>query len=56
MVKRINAIAFAYAGVLSLNTLNIQLIGSGIGIFSCVLKRVLTNFKHICSPVFFVLL
>ena len=34
MVRRINAIAFAYAGVLSLNTFNLQLIGSGIGIFS----------------------
>src|ERR1041384_5393234 len=31
---RISAIVYLYAGVLSLNTLNIQSIGSGIGIYS----------------------
>lgn len=31
---RVSAIVFIYAGVLSLNTLNIQSIGSGIGIYS----------------------
>src|SRR5207302_6392614 len=31
---RISAIVFLYAGVLSLNTLNLQSIGSGIGIYS----------------------
>ncbi len=38
MFRRISAIAFIYAGVLSLNTLDIQSIGSGIGLYSGLLK------------------
>ena len=34
ILTRISAIVFIYAGVLSLNALDIQSIGSGIGIYS----------------------
>ena len=34
LLTRISAIVFIYAGVLSLNALDIQSIGSGIGIYS----------------------
>ena len=45
MVRRINAIAFIYAGVLAFNTLYIQSIGSGIGIYSGLFKvNIISNF------------
>jgi len=45
MFRRISAISFTYAGVLALNTLDIQSIGSGIGLYSGLLKiSFLSNF------------
>ena len=45
MYRRISAISFTYAGVLALNTLDIQSIGSGIGLYSGLLKiSFLSNF------------
>jgi NADH-ubiquinone oxidoreductase chain 2 len=45
MFRRISAISFAYAGVLAFNTLDIQSIGSGIGLYSGLLKvSFLSNF------------
>ncbi len=38
MYRRISAISLTYAGVLAFNTLDIQSIGSGIGIYSGLLK------------------
>ena len=44
MVRRINAIALLYAGVLSLHALFIQSIGSGIGVFSGLFQvNILSN-------------
>ena len=44
MFRRITAISFIYAGVLSINTLIFQSIGSGIGIYSGFFQvSVLTN-------------
>lgn len=45
MFRRISAISFTYAGVLALNTLDIQSIGSGIGLYSGLFKiSFLSNF------------
>ena len=45
MFRRISAIYLTYAGVLAFNTLYIQSIGSGIGLYSGLFKvSVLSNF------------
>ena len=45
MFRRISAISLTYAGVLAFNTLYIQSIGSGIGLYSGLFKvSVLSNF------------
>lgn len=52
MFRRISAISFIYAGVLSFNTLNIQSIGSGIGLYSGLFQiSILSN-----MTTFFILL
>lgn len=44
MIRRSVAISFLYSGALSFNTLHIQLIGSGIGMYSSLLEiNILTN-------------
>ena len=44
LIRRISAISFLCTGVLVFNTLHIQLIGSGIGLYSGLLQvNILTN-------------
>ena len=44
VIRRITAISFLYSGVLCLNTLYIQLIGSGVGMYSGLIEiNILTN-------------
>ena len=38
VIRRITAISFLYSGVLCLNTLYIQLIGSGVGMYSGLIE------------------
>ena len=53
LLTRISAIVFIYAGVLSLNALDIQSIGSGIGIYSG-LFHVTTVSQLIDTFIFFI--
>lgn len=56
LLTRISAIVFIYAGVLSFNALDIQSIGSGIGIFSGLLHAttVPEPFVRSCIFIFFI--